>query len=299
FLVILSLLIVLPLSSGESHDSKIWLDIGHGQEMDLATESWNVTSYKLPDNFKADHIFNVSGKLYLLGGNKELTEHQVYSLRPIGRSWWYQEIHRKPYRLQTSAVLVGTRIYLIGGIADSSTCEYLETSKYWLSWQKCAPMFGKRYCTAAVAYEGRIYAFGGSEEFRPTRLVQRYNPDTDRWTRLPPMPIATSCGAAAVLNNLIYVIGGFNEMSYLETFVQVFDPTISEWRDDLPVKSMNLEHYGAPLMAFNGSLYIAGSSSSTDTHKKVEKYDPKTNTWRVLPNEMIKSPSGLFTTVLK
>ncbi|KAL3307266.1 hypothetical protein Ciccas_014224 [Cichlidogyrus casuarinus] len=112
------------------------------------------------------------------------------------------------------------------------------------------------------------------------------------------MPIATSCGAAAVLNNLIYVIGGYNRMFRPETLVQVFDPTISEWRDDIAVPSTSFEHYDAPLIAFDGYLYIAGNSVRGGEHKIVEKYNPQTNTWRVLPNEMIKSPSGTFTAVL-
>ncbi|KAL3311389.1 hypothetical protein Ciccas_010028 [Cichlidogyrus casuarinus] len=110
------------------------------------------------------------------------------------------------------------------------------------------------------------------------------------------MPIATSCGAAAVLNNLIYVIGGYNQNFHPVSLVQVFDPTISEWRDDIAVPSLSLTHPDAPLMAFNGSLYIAGSRIK---HKKVEKYNPATNTWRVLANEMIKRPSGIHTAVLK
>ncbi|KAL3309813.1 Kelch-like protein 2 [Cichlidogyrus casuarinus] len=234
----------------------------------------------------------------MLGGNKELTEHHVYSLLPNAHSW-YQETRRKPYRMQASAVLVGTRIYMIGGIEDSSTCEYLETSNYWLRWRSCAEMFYKRNCTAAVAHEGRIYTFGGSIKDRPTRLVESYNPTKDKWTRLPTMPMATSCGAAAVLNNLIYVTGGLNELSFPETSVKLFDPTTWQWRVDISVQSTSFEHYDAPLMAFNGSLYIAGSSFSRCQNTRVEKYDPATNTWRLLPNDMIKNPSGIFTAVLK
>lgn len=76
-----------------------------------------------------------------------------------------------------------------------------------------------------------------------------------------------SAGAAAILNGLIYVVGGFYETS---TTVESYNPKTNEWT--LRVQLESYSNHGA-LTAFNGMLY--GFSGTGE----VKQYNPKENFW--------------------
>jgi N-acetylneuraminic acid mutarotase len=64
---------------------------------------------------------------------------------------------------------------------------------------------------AAATHEGKLYAFGG-EQFVPNSKVFPeawvYDPRTDRWSALPPMPTPRHGHGAAVVGNRIFLMGG-------------------------------------------------------------------------------------------
>jgi len=59
--------------------------------------------------------------------------------------------------------------------------------------------------------------------------VEVYDPETDTWTQLPDMPIAKSVINSNVIDNKIYVVGGFsyNTFSY---FSSVNEYTPEGWK---------------------------------------------------------------------
>lgn len=87
------------------------------------------------------------------------------------------------------------------------------------------------------------------------------------WTTKRPMPQAREWGAAAVLNNRIYVIGG----NALSNFA--FDPATDMWERRADPSDGSFEGAAA---AWNGKIYKAYNGGFTRT---VEAYDPATDTW--------------------
>jgi len=63
---------------------------------------------------------------------------------------------------------------------------------------------------AAIELEGSIYLFGGESDNPSATFnnVERYNPETDRWEELPPMPTARHGLGAGVLAGSIHVVSG-------------------------------------------------------------------------------------------
>jgi N-acetylneuraminic acid mutarotase len=61
-------------------------------------------------------------------------------------------------------------------------------------------------------YNGRIYVAGGEFEdarmFASIRAVEAYEPATDQWSVLPPMPRSRHGLAGAVLGDTLHVVGG-------------------------------------------------------------------------------------------
>src|SRR5207249_2121084 len=97
------------------------------------------------------------------------------------------------------------RIYAIGGFSDftKSTVEAYNPASN--SWSTLAPMPTARVFLAAVAgADGRIYAIGGFNYFGlnngvdavALNTVEAYNPASNSWSTLAPMPTARGYLAA-------------------------------------------------------------------------------------------------------
>jgi len=78
-----------------------------------------------------------------------------------------------------------------------------------------------------------VYACGGSDGSDVLASVERLNVREGTWSSAPPMSIPRLGHAAAVVNNRLYVIGGYDGKEPLDTF-ECFDPAIGKWSP--PVK---------------------------------------------------------------
>ena len=115
-------------------------------------------------------------------------------------------------RAAGAAVVVGGEIVVVGGrAAGSSPAEVAPTEVFdGTSWHDAAgiPVTGDH---VAAASDGRyVYVVGGRKlsVADNTAAVQRFDPNTNTWTQLPPVPGPVSdCGVAVVGGRLI-VVGG-------------------------------------------------------------------------------------------
>jgi N-acetylneuraminic acid mutarotase len=55
---------------------------------------------------------------------------------------------------------------------------------------------------------GKIYVFGGESPERTFNAVEEFNPKTDFWRKMPPMPAARYGLGSTVIGHTIYVIDG-------------------------------------------------------------------------------------------
>lgn len=110
-------------------------------------------------------------------------------------------------------------------------------------WQERAPMIHARgwHCMAALGE--RVYVFGGSNDRQDSveRFdvldVEAFEPHSEQWTRLAPLPRASSEAAAAVFEQRIYVLGGYSwDTLTFSHSTQVFHPDSGIWSygQDLP-----------------------------------------------------------------
>lgn len=73
-----------------------------------------------------------------------------------------------------------------------------------------------------------VYACGGSDGSDVLSSVERFNVREQTWHAAPPMSTPRLGHAAAVLNNKLYVIGGYDGKEPLDTF-ECFDPGLDKW----------------------------------------------------------------------
>ncbi len=143
-------------------------------------------------------------------------------------------------------------------------------------WESKAQMPTARARLAVVSYEGAIYAIGGDTDEGPTGAVEVYDPATDTWSRRASKPRPVRNMGAAVLNDLIYVPGGFDALNQAIAVVEVYDPFSDSWREDTPLPQ--------PLFAYaiavvQGKLYLFGGHDGIRYVDTVFIYDPDTAQW--------------------
>jgi N-acetylneuraminic acid mutarotase len=95
-----------------------------------------------------------------------------------------------------------------------------------------------------------------------------------QWTTKAPMPAAVAASGVAVINNIIYVVGGNGSTSNLNT-VYAYDPSSDSWSTKA---QMSFSRAELSVAAVNGKIYAIGGYN-TNAVNIVEEYDPITNTW--------------------
>jgi N-acetylneuraminic acid mutarotase len=101
------------------------------------------------------------------------------------------------------------------------------------------------------------------------------------WTTKADMPTKRSGMAVAVVNGVIYAIGGISSDGY-ETKNEAYDPFANSWTTKNPLPTGRV---GLAAAAVDGVIYaIGGWSYSVLYENKNEAYDPVTNTWTTRQN---------------
>src|SRR5258708_14277173 len=149
----------------------------------------------------------------------------------------------------------GGKMYVFAGLAPvwkpkALVYEYDPASDKWAEKKKMAL---PSHHVAFAEYQGKIYGFGGfvppqsgPPAWVPIDNSWEYDPATDTWKALAPMPTKRGAAAAAVINGKVYVVGGATTPSAPD------QPSVLPTRPHLAVGT-------------------------------VEEYDIATNTWRARP----------------
>jgi N-acetylneuraminic acid mutarotase len=140
------------------------------------------------------------------------------------------------------------------------------------SWQNRAPLPTARQELATAAFNGKIYVLAGYDiNLNSTALVEVYDPATDTWSTIHPLPAATNHNAAAVAGGRLYSINGAQ--------VHYYDPASDSW---IQVAHTLSGHYGTPAVGvIDDKIYVAGGVGGGTTGA-TEVYDPATNVWTLL-----------------
>jgi len=97
------------------------------------------------------------------------------------------------------------------------------------------------------------------------------------WTLKSPMPTARTNAGVAVVNGLLYVIGGSKDANQGLSSVEAYDPVKDVWTAKAP---MPTARFSPGIGVINGSIYVIGGSLSGDSYTGAfEIYSPATNKW--------------------
>jgi N-acetylneuraminic acid mutarotase len=155
-----------------------------------------------------------------------------------------------------------------------------ETSTSKGTWVKKSTLPTKRFEVGVVTLEGKLYIVGGESNGAPaSSLNTEYDPATNRWCDLAPIPHVTSHPGVAAGNGKIYVLGGFTGVPHIGAMNIAFayDVATDRWRALPPLSSPRASISAA---FADGKLHAVGGRGldkvTVTTH---EVYDPSTGKW--------------------
>ena len=140
-------------------------------------------------------------------------------------------------------VAVNGKLYVMGGWGDGkargANYEYDPATD---RWTKKQPMPRPAHHAALAAVNGKIYAFGGfvapattaiplGAAWEPIADAYEFNPATDSWKPIAPLPGKRGSAIAAEVNGKIYVIGGATTMEGQGTVFTAFGPPVMGTND--------------------------------------------------------------------
>jgi len=169
-------------------------------------------------------------------------------------------------------------------------------------WNSKANIPTARSWASSCLLNSKIYVIGGTTGTHYTAsavgTMEVYDPTEDSWDESKAdMPTNRVEFIADTMNGKIYAIGGAsNHPGSPFATVEEYDPLTDTW--DTNKTPMPTARKGAAWGVISNKIYVAGGSTSGSDYiasRKLEIYDPATDTWDVTKKEMTKAvydPAG-------
>jgi N-acetylneuraminic acid mutarotase len=219
----------------------------------------------------------------------------------------------------------GGRLYVFAGLAPgwkprAMVFEYDPGSN---AWTRKRPMRLASHHVAFASLDNKIYAFGGfalpesgPAGWSPVNNAWEYDPATDEWKELAPMPSKRGAAAAGVANGKIYVTGGVNSLPGVTEnaihparphnvvpTVEEYSPATNSWKAVRPLLLARNHHVA---VGAGDKIYVIGGrvgggfiSSASNNVDLVEMYDPSSDLWTPrarMPTARSAIGAGLYNT---
>ena len=214
--------------------------------------------------------------VYYLGGAPR-TEAEAFDGKPVkaynvATNTWTTKAAKVKVWFSNGAGKIGNRIYFSGGLSDGGTFEHelFYTNAMW-AYDYTNDRMIEKAGLPIVSAEGvtgvigdKLYVLPGfcSTIFFPepgycskgsTRRFYRYDPATNGWVGRPWAPHFHYKGAAGVIQDKLYVVGGTNPSTGVATAdLDMYDPATNRWTTLAPIPT------GGPAIGavLSGKLFV-------------------------------------------
>jgi len=199
---------------GAQPSDQVW---SYDPEMDL----WQGET-ALPGAKASFAMVALDDALYALGGEDGAPGLFVFDLNT--REWNAAEAPETINRRGVAATVIGTEIWLIGGVRDgeaSARVDVYDTVEQ--RWREGPSLPQPRAGHAAAVVEGVIHIFGGrSADMRQTLSSHlSFSPQSGVWVQEPDMPAARTEAGAASLADEVWLVGGGAGAGFFAPFTAV------------------------------------------------------------------------------
>lgn len=241
----------------------------------------------LPEARYSHSVVSCDGFVYVLGGRDENTRlmSSVIRFDPTANKW--QSVASLPYPAASLGVCVFEgQIFVVGGLSNAGSIEIvLRYSARNNVWQRVGNLNFPRGGAAIVADEKFMYALGGmrkvgaglNAKWQYLNTMEIYRRDTNSWMFGKDMLSKRAHGAAAYLNQHIYLTGGQGELFGINKGMDIYDVLTYEW--------ISVPYFGVPrsmsgISVSDDKFYVIGGfTKEGETVDTVETYDANKDRW--------------------
>lgn len=246
----------------------------------------------------------VGGIIYVPGGILRDMVTTTASLEAFiaAENRWVELAPLPEPRHHITPAIVGGKLYAAGGF-DGPFPQWAMKSDLFVydiqsdTWTKAKPLPGPRGEHVAAVVDERIHIIGGRvpgesgrahfDAYIDTSSHYIYDPAANEWTNGRPASTARNSAAAAVIDGLIYVVGGRanimqddgTQLQHNLHTLEVYDSKTDDWRALSPMPEAL---GGIAAAALGGKLYVFGGEQWTPEQKVFAStwvYDPKSDNW--------------------
>jgi N-acetylneuraminic acid mutarotase len=264
-----------------------------------AAGAWKILKPSTVPAVFAPAVVGPDNRIYVIGGSaaydstNSLAVTRVYDLRTD--MWTEGAPMPTPRNCPGAALGPDGKIYVIGGQVMRHALDTVEAYEIKSdTWTRCRPMPTARTDPSIVPAKGadgliHLFAIGGRDFRAPGNglpTVEAYDPTTDTWTMMAPMPTHRHAQTEALgPDGLIYIIGGANHdhANFLDS-VEVYDPIKNVWSASEPLPYQVECAMATSTTCPGGEVLVFGGWRTPD---KIEShtacaFSPRTKTWRPL-----------------
>jgi N-acetylneuraminic acid mutarotase len=176
------------------------------------------------------------------------------------------------------ALSLDNEIYFVAGRNDkSATPFFYKFNPKANKWTKLANIPDPSTNLALAAVNGKIYAIGG-DRFKNTN--REYNPKTDSWRILEPMPTARQHIDCGVYENTIFISGGLTSWKNISTKNEAYDVLSNTWSEKASIPSLR---NNAAVATLDSLIYVIGGAGTKENIwayiLTVETYNVNSDSW--------------------
>ncbi len=271
--------------------------INYSQTTEKTVENW--IDKDEDENYTARHecSFVQAGNAFILFGGRESA--QTLELYDFKNNSWKKASNKAPKEFNHfQATFYKGFVWVIGSFKTNSFPKEIPEEAIWLYYPPTdqwiegpeIPKNRRRGGAGLIVYKDVFYLIGGNTIGHDGGYVNwfdAYDPKNNTWTVLENASQKRDHFHAAVIDNILYAVGGRQsggEGGVFAPLISVVDAynfetnTWSTLKKDLPTPR------AAPgIMAFKKELYVMGGEGEKPgpAYKIVEAYNPKTDKWTV------------------
>jgi len=232
---------------------------------DPHTDAWS-QGPSLPEPLAYGAFASTPHSLEVLGGASDAGVSRKSWRLDAGSNKWIATGQLPSGSLFATAAMLHGELYLIGGCEDTDL--HVCSTSVWRrnhtgTWEKASDLpDGAVAMSASAELHNQLYVFGGCSPQSPTGVrnrndALRYDPKTNHWTVLRPVPLAARGMTAVTLNeHEVLLAGGYTDSAFgFSDAAFIYDTVADRYTSTttLPLPAMGME-----MVSHGGSIWALG-----------------------------------------